>query len=95
MIVRSLPERSKLWLDGQRMANPFDVRLPRGTTHKIDARSDGYEPMSQTVRVESDARLTITLRRATPAPDAAAAPPADKPLATRTPGAGFVTKNPY
>jgi hypothetical protein len=93
VIVRSLPERSKLWLDGQRMANPFDVRLPRGTTHKIDARSDGYEPMSQTVRVESDARLTITLRRAAPAPDAA--PPADKPLATRTPGAGFVTKNPY
>jgi len=95
VIVRALPERSKLWLDGQRMANPFDVRLPRGSTHTIDARSEGYEPMSQTMRVESDAKLTITLRRVTPAPETAAAPRTDKPLATRTEAAGFVTKNPY
>lgn len=96
VIVRALPEHSKLWLDGQRMANPFDVRLPRGSTHTIDARSRGYESMTQTVRIDSDAKLTITLRRATPAPNGAETPPpADKPLATRTPAAGFVTTNPY
>jgi hypothetical protein len=91
LVVRALPEGAHLWLDGQRMANPFDVRLPRGYKHKIEARSPGYEESAQTIRIESDARLTISLRRATPSPEPRVQV---KPIA-RAQGAGFVTTNPY
>ena len=91
LVVRALPEDAHLWLDGQRMANPFDVRLPRGYKHKIEARAPGYEDSSQTVHIESDAKLTISLRRATPSPEPRVQV---KPLA-RAQGAGFVTTNPY
>lgn len=93
LVVRALPESARLWLDGQQMANPFDVRLALGSKHKIDARNDGYETTSQTVRIESDAKLTIALRRATPEP----APRVQVRPATPPPahGAGFVTTNPY
>jgi hypothetical protein len=87
--VRALPENSKLWLDGQRMSNPFDVRLPRGYKHRIDARADGYEATSQMVRIESDARLTLTLRRA--GPGTAAAQGDNR----RRRGGGFVSESPY
>lgn len=91
--MRALPESAQLWLDGQRVSNPFEVRLPRGGKHKIDARNDGYEASSQTVRIESDAKLTIALRRATPAPEPHLQV---RPLSARAPrGAGFVTTNPY
>jgi hypothetical protein len=74
------------------MPNPFDTRLPLGSKHKIEAKQEGYETSSQTIRIESDARLTITLRRDTP-------PPAPhikvKPLPEGARGAGFVTSNPY
>lgn len=93
LVVRALPESAQLWLDGQRVSNPFEVRLPRGGKHKIDARSEGYEASSQTVRIESDAKLTIALRRATPAPEPHLQV---RPLSARAPrGAGFVTTNPY
>ncbi|MET0390614.1 MAG: hypothetical protein ABW321_31875, partial [Polyangiales bacterium] len=92
LAVRALPEGARLWLDGQSMANPFDVRLPRGSKHKIEARSEGYEASAQTVRIESDAKLTITLRRVLPPP----APHVEvKPLGSQARGAGFVTTNPY
>ena len=90
LVVRALPDGSKLWLDGQRMANPFDVRLPAGYRHKIEARADGYEPTSQMVRLESDAKLTITLRRAAPTP-ASTTTQAEG----RRRGAGFVAESPY
>ncbi|MEY4582602.1 MAG: hypothetical protein RL701_7305 [Pseudomonadota bacterium] len=92
LVVRAYPEGTQLSLDGQRMANPFDVRLPRGGKHKIEARHDGYELSSQTVRIESDATLTISLRRAnwsTPTVHA------ERPSAAHAQGAGFVTTNPY
>jgi hypothetical protein len=65
--------------------------LPRGGKHKIEARSAGYEDSAQTVRIESDAKLTISLRRAVPSPEPRVQV---KPLA-RAQGAGFVTTNPY
>jgi hypothetical protein len=111
LVVRALPEGVvRLWLDGQRMANPFDVRLPRDSKHKIEARAEGYETSSQTVRIEADAKLTFALRRvAPPAPAHAAATPATPAHAATNPalengaktadkrrhGAGFVTTNPY
>lgn len=94
LVVRAVPESAQLWLDGARVSNPFEVRLPRGGKHKIDAKSFGFEASSQTVRIESDAKLTIALRRVTPAPEPHLQV---RPLsAARTPrGAGFVTTNPY
>lgn len=91
LMVRAVPEAAQLWLDGQRMTNPFDTRLPLGSKHKIEAKQEGYETSSQTIRIESDARLTITLRRENPAPE--------PNIKTQPPdgarGAGFVTSNPY
>jgi hypothetical protein len=97
LVVRALPEGSvRLWLDGQRMANPFDVRLPRDTQHKIEARGDGYEATSQVVRLESDAKLTFALRRVAPAHPAAPSVPAEHARNTeKRRGAGFVTVSPY
>lgn len=90
--MRAVPDGAQLWLDGQRMTNPFDTRLPLGSKHKLEAKQEGYETSSQTLRIESDARLTITLRRETPA----AAPNIKvKPLPEGSRGAGFVTSNPY
>jgi hypothetical protein len=90
--VRAVPDAAQLWLDGQRMSNPFDTRLPLGSKHKLEAKQEGYEASSQTIRIESDARLTITLRRETPPP----APHMNvKPLPDAARGAGFVTSNPY
>jgi hypothetical protein len=92
LVVRAVPDSAQLFLDGQRMSNPFDTRLPLGSKHKLDARQDGYEASSQSIRLESDAKLTITLKRATPAPE-----PHLKvsPLPESANGAGFVTSNPY
>jgi hypothetical protein len=90
--VRAVPDNAQLWLDGQKMSNPFDTRLPLGSKHKIEARQEGYEASSQTIRLESDARLTITLKREIPAP----APHIKvHPLPEGSRGAGFVTANPY
>jgi hypothetical protein len=74
------------------MSNPFDTHLPLGSKHKIEARHEGFETSSQSIRLEADARLTITLRRTAPppAPPIKVRPPADAPR-----GAGFVTSNPY
>jgi hypothetical protein len=94
LVVHAIPDSAQLWLDGQRMSNPFDTRLPLGSKHKIEARHDGFETSSQSIRLEADARLTITLRRTAPppapAPPIKVRPPADAPR-----GAGFVTSNPY
>jgi hypothetical protein len=111
LVVRALPEGVvRLWLDGQRMANPFDVRLPRDSKHKIEARAEGYETSSQTVRIEADAKLTFALRRVAPpalahAAASSAAPArgaantalesSAKTADKRHHGAGFVTTNPY
>jgi hypothetical protein len=92
LVVRAVPDQAQLWLDGQRMSNPFDTRLPLGSKHKIEAKQEGYETSSQTIRLEADARLTITLRRDTPAP----APHLKvHPLPEGAHGACFVTSNPY
>jgi hypothetical protein len=102
--VRALPDNVRLWLDGQRMSNPFGVRLPRGSKHRIEARGDGYETSAQTVRIESDAKLTIAVKRTPPpAPRARAvqAVPSNvrddrsKPVDKRKRGAGFVVVSPY
>jgi hypothetical protein len=92
LVVRAVPDGAQLWLDGQRMPNPFDTRLPLGSKHKIDARYEGYETSSQSIRLEADARLTITLRRTTPVP---AQQIKVRPLPDAPHGAGFVTSNPY
>jgi hypothetical protein len=92
LVVRAVPDQAQLFLDGQRTSNPFETRLPLGSKHKIEARQDGYETSSQTIRLESDAKLTITLKRETPAP----APHIKvQPLPEGSRGAGFVTSNPY
>lgn len=92
LVVSALPDSAQLFLDGQRMSNPFDTRLPLGSKHKIDARQDGYETSSQSIRLESDAKLTITLKRATPAPEPHLKV---RPMPESANGAGFVTSNPY
>jgi hypothetical protein len=108
LVVRAMPDGARLWLDGQRMANPFDVRLPRSSKHRVEARADGYETTSQQVRLDSDAKLSITLRRTpqhasraslpTPLRSASNATPAQRPRETavkRHRGAGFVSVSPY
>jgi hypothetical protein len=94
LVVRALPEGARLWLDGQRMANPFDVRVDRNVKHRIEARSEGYETSSQNVRIESDAKLTITLRAAPEVHDPRLKTPSSSP-ASRPRGAGFVSVSPY
>jgi hypothetical protein len=92
LVVRAVPDSAQLFLDGQAMSNPFDTRLPLSSKHKIDARQDGYETSSQSIRLESDAKLTITLKRTTPAPEPHLKV---RPLSESPNGAGFVTSNPY
>jgi hypothetical protein len=101
LVVHGVPDNVRLWLDGQRMANPFDIRLPRGTKHRIEARADGYETSAQTVRIESDAKLTIAVRRSPPVRvrGVAAPPPSrsepTKPVDKHRRGVGFVSVSPY
>jgi hypothetical protein len=94
LAVRAVPDSARLWLDGQRMANPFDARIDRNTKHRIEARSEGYETITQNVRIESDAKLTITLRASPEVHD----PQLKTPSSNATPrprGAGFVSVSPY
>ena len=93
--VRALPEGARLFLDGQRLPNPFDMRLPEGGKHKLEARFEGYETSTQTVRIESDAKLTITLRRMGAAGDPQLQVRPLNQQQQHTRGAGFVTSNPY
>jgi hypothetical protein len=92
--VRALPEGARLFLDGQRLPNPFDMRLPEGGKHKLEARYEGYESSSQTVRIESDAKLTISLRRIPTEPQLQVRP-LNQQSQQHPHGAGFVTSNPY
>jgi hypothetical protein len=91
LTVRGVPETARLWLDGQRMANPFDIRLPRGIKHRIEARADGYESSAQFVKLDSDVKLTIAIRRSPPPARArgivAAPPPAPRSVAAAPPPA--------
>jgi len=72
-------------------SNPFDTRLPLGSKHKIEARQEGYEASSQTIRIESRRAFMITLKRG----NAAAAPTSKCNRCPKAPAAGFVTAKPY
>ena len=52
------PPEAALFLDGQRIANPFDGDLPRADgLHRVEARLDGYRSRSEEVRFTVPQRL--------------------------------------
>ncbi len=99
------PPNTRLKLDGAPIQNPFRARLPRSSRHRIEAQAPGYAPEVQTVRLENDVQLMISLKREReepppvkpdPYPDArrsAATQPG--PGHARDRGPGFVSDNPY
>ncbi len=78
--VRIEPETATLSVDGQPVANPWDVDLPVSTTpRRIEARAPGYDTWTTEVSLQYAQRVTHRLR----ALDGAATEPAvSEPAAT-------------
>ena len=66
--VRTVPENATLTLDGAPVSSPI-VRPQDllATTHTLEARAEGFEPRTQSVRFDRDGSVRIELRRV-PAP---------------------------
>jgi hypothetical protein len=78
--VRIEPETATLSVDGQPVANPWDVDLPVSTTpRRIEARAPGHDTWTTEVSLQYAQRVTHRLR----ALDGAASEPAvSEPAAT-------------
>lgn len=64
LVVRTTPPSATLTLDGETVANPYDGQVEIGSSHRLVAELDGYRAARQSVRVNRDRELTLTLRRA-------------------------------
>jgi hypothetical protein len=104
--LAAYPPNTRLRLDGVIVGNPYRMRVPKSTKHRIDAAAPGYVPESHVVRMEADVELMMSLKRdqvrdvkADPYRDQRRSPTAaasgSTPAAKRDRGAGFVAENPY
>ncbi|UJR80293.1 hypothetical protein [Sandaracinus amylolyticus] len=83
--VRTDPERATLLLDGQPVNNPFDGRLPEGSSHTLVARAEGRVDATESVELSADRTLTLRLERTPPPPRVAT--PRPRTTASRPPRA--------
>lgn len=65
--VRTVPANATLTLDGAAVTSPI-VRPQDllATSHTLEARADGYEPRTETVRFDRDGTVRVELRRVPP-----------------------------
>jgi hypothetical protein len=99
--LAAFPPNTQLRIDGGIVENPFRMRLPRASKHRVEARAPGYAPESRVVRMDGDMQLMFSLKR-DPIRDVKPDPYKDArhsasngPGASHPRGAGFVTDNPY
>jgi hypothetical protein len=105
--LAAYPPNTRLRLDGALVENPYRVKLPKLTKHRIDAAAPGYAPESHTLRIEADVELMISLKReqardvkadpyAAPQRRSTTAAQGTAPASAKHDrGAGFVAENPY
>jgi hypothetical protein len=104
--LAAYPPNTRLRLDGMLVENPYRVRVPKSSKHRIDAAAPGYTPESHVVRMDADVQLMMSLKReqvrdVKADPYAAqrrsnpAAASGATPTQKRERGAGFVAENPY
>jgi hypothetical protein len=96
------PPNTHLHVDGVLVGNPYRMRVPKSSKHRIDAAAPGFEPETHVVRMEADVQLMISLKRepprdvkADPYSEATRRTPAGVAAPKRDRGAGFVAENPY
>jgi hypothetical protein len=98
--LAATPRNTQLRIDGGTVPNPFRMKLPRATKHRIEASAPGFAPETHVLRMDADVQLTIALKREGPH-DVKADPYKDaRHSASNAPqghprGAGFVSENPY
>jgi hypothetical protein len=103
--IRTVPTSATLFLDGRTVANPYDGRLPDGSSHALIARADGFHDTTQQIELSADRELLLRLepnspQRATSSHDhhSRSETRASRRRAaqrSRPHGAGFVTESPY
>jgi hypothetical protein len=103
--LAAYPPNTRLRLDGVLVGNPYRVRVPKSSKHRIDAAAPGYAPESHVLRMDADVQLMMSLKRdqvkdvkADPYRDQrrnTAAASVGAPAQKRDRGAGFVAENPY
>jgi len=89
--VATDPANAELFLDGDRIANPFDADLTRSESpRRLEARHRGYRTRVQDLVLRYPQRLTVTLRRGAGLDDRRAQaeptpPPEARPASTGAP----------
>ena len=62
--IETEPRAAELFLDGRRIANPFDADLPQNDdAHRLEARLDGYRTVVQDLSLSFPQRVRLTLER--------------------------------
>ena len=62
--IRTEPEDAELFLDGDRIPNPFDGRLPQQTeARRLEARKDGYRTRVEDLVLRYDQNVVLRLER--------------------------------
>lgn len=97
--IRTVPSSATLSLDGRTVANPYDGRLPDGSSHTATAQAADFRERTQRIELHEDRELTLRLEPTAPASRDSATPEPRhheprRPRA-RPRGAGFVTESPY
>ena len=73
--IRTVPASAALTVDGARVPNPYDGRLPEGTSHTVVASAPDHVSRTETLAIgRRDHETTLRLERV-PAPPPVAAPP--------------------
>jgi serine/threonine-protein kinase len=86
LILQAEPKEAVLFLDGERLpSNPFSTTRARDASeHKLTVQAEGYEPLTRTLRMESDLELSLSLSRSVAAnPPEARSEAAPAPAARR------------
>jgi hypothetical protein len=104
--LAAYPPNTRLRLDGVLIGNPYRLKVPKSSKHRIDAAAPGFAPESHVLRMDADVELMMSLKReqardvkADPYREqqrrSAAASSVAAPQPKRDRGAGFVAENPY
>jgi serine/threonine-protein kinase len=68
LVIRAEPAEATLYLDGVRLpSNPYSgTRAADAETHELRVEADGFVAMRRSLRLETDAELTLALTAASP-----------------------------
>jgi tRNA A-37 threonylcarbamoyl transferase component Bud32 len=62
--IETVPAGAELFLDGERVANPFEAEVPQGDdSHLLEARLEGHREVVQHVRFRYAQRMRLELQR--------------------------------